>query len=100
MPLVKKNKTRKSVLKRKQPLRKQNKHSHKRNQKRNQKGGNKNTSVNVTSKISPNQQWDSPDSKSPEPTINGGLYTGEAGKAPWGAIPVTPTTANYMNNNL
>ena len=36
----------------------------------------------------------------PSPTHNAGLYSGPAFNGPWGNIPVTPTTANMIHNNL
>lgn len=36
----------------------------------------------------------------PAPTHNAGLYSGPAFSGPWGNIPVTPTTANMIHNNL
>ena len=63
-------------------------------------GGGSNVSVDQASNINPNQQWDGPASSAPPAPVNGGLYSGEAAKGPWGSIPVTPTTSNYINNNL
>lgn len=36
----------------------------------------------------------------PRPSLNGGLYTGEAFNGPHGNVPVTPDTTTYLNENL
>ena len=38
----------------------------------------------------------------PPPSLNGGLYTGEAflKDAPWGNVPITPSTDVYIHQNL
>jgi hypothetical protein len=50
--------------------------------------------------IDPIKQWNSPYEKVPPHDLNGGIYSGEQAKGPWGHIPVTPTTTNYIYNNL
>ena len=44
------------------------------------------------------KQWSGPDDSAPEPLLNGGLYTGESFKGPWGNYPVPPTTNGFMAN--
>jgi len=44
------------------------------------------------------KQWSGPDDSAPEPLLNGGLYTGESFKGPWGNYPVAPTTNGFMAN--
>lgn len=36
----------------------------------------------------------------PPPALNGGLYTGEPFKGPWGNVPVVPDTDYMINVNL
>ena len=50
--------------------------------------------------IEPIQQWNSAYEKAPPHDLNGGIYSGEQAKGPWGHIPVIPTTTNYIYNNL
>ena len=38
--------------------------------------------------------------QAPAPTHNAGLYSGPSFSGPWGNIPVVPTTANMIHNNL
>lgn len=59
-------------------------------QKKNKNGGS----------VPPNMQWSGPNISAPPPQYNAGLYTGPQFNGPWGAIPVTPTTTNMINNNL
>ena len=56
--------------------------------------------VDVASPITPGQQWNSATTAAPPPEYNGGLYTGPPFAGPWGNVPVTPTTTNYIHNNL
>ena len=44
------------------------------------------------------KQWSGPNDSAPEPLLNGGLYTGESFKGPWGNYPVAPTTNGFMAN--
>ena len=57
-------------------------------------------SVDVQARVPAHQQWTNPNTTAPPPAYNAGLYTGAPFAGPWGNIPVTPTTANYINNNL
>lgn len=36
----------------------------------------------------------------PPPSLNGGLYTGESFKGPWGNVPVIPDATYMINKNL
>lgn len=58
------------------------------------------TPVDVPSKVPPGSQWNSPYESAPPAPHNGGLYTGPPASGPWASIPVTPTTAEYINSNL
>ena len=57
-------------------------------------------SFDVPSQVPPGEQWTSPYEAAPSPPYNGGLYTGAPFSGPHGSIPVTPTAANYIHNNL
>ena len=68
--------------------------------KKQKKGGKQNIPVDIKTNILPNQQWNNPNSAAPISQYQGGIYTGPQAYGPWGAIPVTPTTSNMINNNL
>ena len=56
--------------------------------------------VDVPSKIHSSTQWSGPYDKAPPSPYNGGLYTGPPASGPHASIPVTPTAANYIHENL
>ena len=57
------------------------------------------TPVDKNTGIPPENRWKE-NQQAPPPTHNAGLYTGPAFSGSWGNIPVTPTTANMIHNNL
>lgn len=57
-------------------------------------------SINVPSQIPLELQWNSPNDMSPNPSKNGGLYSGAPFNGPWLSIPTNPTTDNMINKNL
>ncbi len=61
---------------------------------------NKNKNSKKGGSVPPNKQWSGPNVAAPPPQYNAGLFTGPQFNGPWGAIPVTPTTTNMINNNL
>lgn len=58
------------------------------------------TPVDVPSQVPTGKQWKNPYDMAPPAPRNGGLYTGPPAYGPWASIPVTPTTSEYINNNL
>ena len=58
------------------------------------------TPVDVPSQIPLGKQWNNPYEMAPPSPPNGGLYTGPPASGPWASIPVTPTTSEYIYNNL
>lgn len=54
----------------------------------------------VPSKVPAGEQWSGPYDQAPASPYNGGLYTGPPASGPHAPIPVTPTAANYIHNNL
>ena len=82
-----------------------------RSKKRNLKGGKSNYPVDKASMISPGKQWNDSKTPAPNPSYNGGLYGASIGQepstadgpqaiGPWGTIDVTPTTTEFIQNNL
>ena len=57
------------------------------------------TPVDIENAIPMEKRWRI-NKQAPSPTHNAGLYSGPAFNGPWGNIPVVPTTANLINNNL
>lgn len=76
------------------------KYSSKKISNRRKVGGGKNIPVDVRSNVPPSKQWTNPDVRAPQPQYNGGIFIGPQAYGPWGTIPVTPTTANMIHNNL
>jgi len=56
--------------------------------------------VDVESTVAPALRANNPDTPMPPPPKNGGLFSGPEATGPWGAIPVTPTTTNYIHHAL
>jgi thiol-disulfide isomerase/thioredoxin len=54
----------------------------------------------VPSKVAPGAQWSGPYDQAPASPYNGGLYTGPPASGPHAPIPVTPTAAKYIHENL
>jgi thiol-disulfide isomerase/thioredoxin len=54
----------------------------------------------VPSKVAAGAQWSGPYDQAPASPYNGGLYTGPAASGPHAPIPVTPTAAKYIHENL
>ena len=54
----------------------------------------------VPSKVAGGEQWSGPYDQAPSPPYNGGLYTGPPASGPHAPIPVTPTAAKYIHENL
>lgn len=54
----------------------------------------------VPSKVAAGEQWSGPYDQAPASPYNGGLYTGPPASGPHASIPVTPTAAKYINENL
>lgn len=82
-----------------------------RSKKRNLKGGKNNYPVDKASMISAGKQWTNSKTSSPSPSYNGGLYGASTGQdpltadgpqaiGPWGTVDVTPTTTEFIQNNL
>ena len=66
---------------------------------------NKNPSCDYTSvikgSVEPKNRSSGPNTAMPPSPINGGVYLApQASPKPWLPIPVTPTTTNYIHNNL
>ena len=57
-------------------------------------------SVDVPSKVTAGAQWSGPYDQAPTSPYNGGLYTGPPASGPHAPIPVTPTAAKYIHENL
>lgn len=56
--------------------------------------------VDVESSVPPALRSKNPETAMPPSPKNGGLFSGPEATGPWGAIPVVPTTTNYIHHNL
>ena len=54
----------------------------------------------VPSKVLGGEQWTGPYDAAPPAPYNGGLYGGPPASGPWASIPVTPTAAKMIHENL
>ena len=77
-------------------------HRQSRRQRRKQRGGGNaiGKPFDVPSKVAAGAQWSGPYDQAPASPYNGGLYTGPPASGPHAPIPVTPTAANYIHENL
>ena len=89
------------------PSRRQSRHRQSRRQRRKQRGGGVASCASaigkpfdVPSKVAAGAQWSGPYDQAPASPYNGGLYTGPPASGPHAPIPVTPTAAKYIHENL
>ena len=83
-------------------------HRHSLRQRRKQRGGGDvaccasalGKPCDVPSMVAGGEPWSGPYDQAPSPPSNGGLYTGPPASGPHASIPVTPTAAKYIHENL
>lgn len=56
--------------------------------------------VDTQSQIQVGERKDSPNTSMPPSPANAGLYSGPQSNKPWASIHVTPTSTNFIYNNL